>query len=143
MGTQPWPFYPRRGAQKSRSLTRHSLTFSCSPGLLRADLKLCFLAFRCSLGLHPFGCGSKLNRRGYAGFGPRFHLPGFHFGTGLFEPHPFVGSLHGGGSKTSKPKMGCPGQDLRGFTSCSLGRFLASWAHTFFGPCGPRVIFML
>ena len=26
-------------------------------------------------------CGSKLNRRGYAGFGPHFHLPGFHFGT--------------------------------------------------------------
>ena len=26
----------------------------------------------------PIGCGSKLNRRGYAGFGPCFHLPGFH-----------------------------------------------------------------
>ena len=31
------------------------------------------------------GCGSKLNRRGYAGFGPCFHLPGFHFGTGLLS----------------------------------------------------------
>ena len=29
----------------------------------------------------PCGCGSKSNRRGYAGFGPCFHLPGFHFGT--------------------------------------------------------------
>ena len=26
------------------------------------------------------GCGSKLHRRGYAGFGPCFHSPGFHFG---------------------------------------------------------------
>ena len=30
-----------------------------------------------------YGRGSKLNRRGYAGFGPCFHLPGFHFGTGF------------------------------------------------------------
>ena len=29
------------------------------------------------------GSGSKLNRRGYAGFGVCFHLPGFHFGTVL------------------------------------------------------------
>ena len=33
----------------------------------------------------PSGCGSKLNRRGYAGFGPCFHLPGFHFGTGFLS----------------------------------------------------------
>ena len=35
----------------------------------------------------PFwnGCGSKLNRRGYAGFGPCFHLPGFHVGTGFLS----------------------------------------------------------
>ena len=32
------------------------------------------------------GCGSKLNRRGYAGFGPCFHLPGFHVGT-VFLSH--------------------------------------------------------
>ena len=32
------------------------------------------------------GCGSKLNRRGYAGFGPCFHLQGFHFGT-FFVSH--------------------------------------------------------
>ena len=31
------------------------------------------------------GCGSKLNKRGYAGFGPCFHLPGFHFGTGFLS----------------------------------------------------------
>ena len=31
------------------------------------------------------GCGSKLNRRGYAGFGPCFHSPGFHFGTGFLS----------------------------------------------------------
>ena len=31
-----------------------------------------------------YGYGSKLNRRGYAGFGPCFHLPGFHFGIPVF-----------------------------------------------------------
>ena len=31
------------------------------------------------------GCGSQLNRRSYAGCGPCFHLPGFHFGTGFFS----------------------------------------------------------
>ena len=34
---------------------------------------------------YPYGCGSKLNRRGYAGVGPCFHLPGFHFGTGCLS----------------------------------------------------------
>ena len=33
----------------------------------------------------PNGCGSKLNSRGYAGVGPCFHLPGFHFGTGFWS----------------------------------------------------------
>ena len=36
-------------------------------------------------GVPMIWCGSKLNRRGYAGFGPCFHLPGFHFGTGLLS----------------------------------------------------------
>ena len=31
------------------------------------------------------GCGSKSNSRGYAGFGPCFHLPGFHFGTSFWS----------------------------------------------------------
>ena len=31
------------------------------------------------------GRGSKLNRRGYAGVGPCFHVPGFHFGTGFLS----------------------------------------------------------
>ena len=31
------------------------------------------------------GCGSKLNSGDYAGFGPCFHLPGFHFGTGFLS----------------------------------------------------------
>ena len=35
--------------------------------------------------IQPLECGSKLNRRGYAGFGPCFHLPGFHFGTGFLS----------------------------------------------------------
>ena len=39
--------------------------------------------------LRVYGCGSKLNRRGYAGFSLLFHLPGFHFGTGCFEPQPY------------------------------------------------------
>ena len=34
---------------------------------------------------HSCGCGSKLNKRGYAGFGPCFHLPGFHFATGFLS----------------------------------------------------------
>ena len=33
----------------------------------------------------PNGCCSKLNRRGCTGFGPCFHLPGFHFGTGFLS----------------------------------------------------------
>ena len=41
------------------------------------------------------GCGSKLNRRGYAGFGPCFHLPGFHFGTGFLSHSQLVGHLIG------------------------------------------------
>ena len=32
-----------------------------------------------------YGRGSKLTGRGYAGFGPCFHLPGFHFGTGFLS----------------------------------------------------------
>ena len=36
------------------------------------------------------GCGSKLNRRGYAGFGPWFHLPGFHFGIPVFWSHSHI-----------------------------------------------------
>ena len=36
-----------------------------------------------SQGSEQYGCGSKLNRRGYAGVGPCFHLPGFHFGAGF------------------------------------------------------------
>ena len=43
------------------------------------------------------GCGSKLNSRGYAGFGPCFHLPGFHFGYVFLEPQP-----SGSGSKLSR-----------------------------------------
>ena len=35
--------------------------------------------------IHRNGRGSKLNRRGYAGFGPCFHLPGFQFGTGFLS----------------------------------------------------------
>ena len=37
------------------------------------------------IALWLFGCGSKFTRRGYAGFGPCFHLPGFHFGTGFLS----------------------------------------------------------
>ena len=40
-----------------------------------------------------FRCGSKFNRRGYAGFGPRFHLPGFHFGTGFLSHSQMVSHL--------------------------------------------------
>ena len=58
-----------------------------------------------------YGCGSKLNRRGYAGFGPCFHLPGFHFGTG-FLSHSHIGpscplSLQKEGSLVSQ-KVGLP-----------------------------------
>ena len=46
------------------------------PGSLRGEL---------NVGSVPNGCGAKLNRRGYAGFGPCFHLPGIHFGTGFLS----------------------------------------------------------
>ena len=39
-------------------------------------------------------CGSKLIRRGYAGFGPRFHLPGFHFGTGVLSHSHIASCTH-------------------------------------------------
>ena len=45
------------------------------------------------------GCSSKLNRRGYAGFGPCFHLPGFHFGT-VFLTHSQNGKVQ------FQPKIG-------------------------------------
>ena len=45
-----------------------------------------YFAYCCS-----YGCGSKLNRRGYAGFGPCFHLPGQAILEFLFfEPQPYV-----------------------------------------------------
>ena len=31
----------------------------------------------------------KIKQGGYAGFGPCFHSPGFHFGIPVFEPQPF------------------------------------------------------
>ena len=39
------------------------------------------------------GYGSKLYKElgQTAGFGPCFHLPGFHFGTVFFEPQPDIG----------------------------------------------------
>ena len=46
----------------------------------------------------PNGCGSKLNRRGYAGFGSCFHLPGFHFGTGFLSHSQMAGVLPSHGS---------------------------------------------
>ena len=33
----------------------------------------------------PGGCGSKLKKRGYAGFGPCYYLPRFNFGTGFLS----------------------------------------------------------
>ena len=47
-------------------------------------------SFRSVYGI--YGCGLKLNRRRYAGFGPCFHLPGFHFDTG-FLSHSHIGVL--------------------------------------------------
>ena len=35
-----------------------------------------------------YGCGSKLNKRGYAGFGPCFHLQGSMLAP-VFEPQPY------------------------------------------------------
>ena len=52
-----------------------------------------------------YGCGSKLNRRGYAGVGPCFHLPGFHFGTGFLEqPYVIPGPLIDTQLEASKAK---------------------------------------
>ena len=36
------------------------------------------------------GCGSKLNRRGYAGFGPCFHLTRVPLWYRFFEPQPYI-----------------------------------------------------
>ena len=53
-------------------------------------------------------CGSKLSRRGYAGFGPCFHFPGFHLGTGfLSHSHvsPFFGPpMHTPGTSNGEPR---------------------------------------
>ena len=40
---------------------------------------------RGNMDINQYGCGSKLTMRGYASFGPRFQLPGFHFGTGFLS----------------------------------------------------------
>ena len=53
----------------------------CSSGLEMGYKK----GLQTVLSRHTSGCGSKLNRRGYAGFGACFHFPGFHFGTGLLS----------------------------------------------------------
>ena len=58
-------------------------------GVSPAALSLQTIRFMGWSVMHLNGCGSKLNRRGYAGFGPCFHLPGqpileFQF----FEPQP-------------------------------------------------------
>ena len=36
-----------------------------------------------------YGCGSKLNHEGTAGFGPRCHLPGVPFWVPIFDPQPY------------------------------------------------------
>ena len=56
-----------------RGADRHCWVDSCSSLLVPG------------CGCDSFGCGSKLNRRGYADFGPCFHFPGFHFGTGFWS----------------------------------------------------------
>ena len=38
---------------------------------------------------NPFGCGSKFNRRGYAGVGPCSPLTRVPFWYRFFEPQPF------------------------------------------------------
>ena len=55
------------------------------------------------------GCGSKSNRRGYTGFGPCFHFPGFHFGTGLLShsylmPHVLKDACVCRGCRNSLPR---------------------------------------
>ena len=65
------------------------------------------------------GCGSKLTRRGYAGFGPCFHLPGFHFGTGFLShghaarvPTTRTRALLGGGNPHALEKASA-GEDVQ------------------------------
>ena len=48
------------------------------------------------------GCGSKLNRRGYAGFGPCFHFPGFHFGTVFFSISPINQTINQSSNQSIK-----------------------------------------
>ena len=54
-------------------------------------------------------CGSKLNRRGYAGFSLWFHLPGFHFGT-MFLSRSQVWLIHPFGVSDSAPCLVLPKQ---------------------------------
>ena len=76
--------------------------FGSDPGLLRSIRPIFFRGCRLQhlgcgshreVGSDSDGCGSKLNRRGYAGFGPCFHLPGFHFGTGFLSHRQIVGRV--------------------------------------------------
>ena len=81
---------PTGGATSSRNSWRPSSTRQLgshgrsSSGVVRGVLRCSRIwvfklgGTRCGF---PFGCGSKLNSWGYAGFGPCFHLPGFHLGT--------------------------------------------------------------
>ena len=55
------------------------------------------------------GCGSKSNRRGYAGFG-RFHLPGFHFATGFLSHRRILRSFRSSNRRPSTPPAKSPGQ---------------------------------
>ena len=62
---------------------------SRTSGSMLGDADLTEIDLGSQLETEPNGCGSKLHRRGYAGVGPCFHLPGFHSGYRFCEPQPY------------------------------------------------------
>ena len=62
---------------RAEAFQRAKISCQAEPGGLRISFWSCPLS--------QFGNGSKSNKGGYAGFGPCFHLPGFHSCFRFFE----------------------------------------------------------
>ena len=87
--------------------TRFRTYFSGIPGMFTGGYDLAFDPW-------PYGCGSNLNRGGYAGFGPCSIFTRFHFGTGFlshsyggYYPLDFLGRLGFGARCSSSLGSGC------------------------------------
>ena len=76
----PWAL-PRQVISEGPNLVAKLGTSWAAPGQAWREIMLSMPTVTTS----QYGCGSKLNRRGYAGFGPCFHAPRFDFGTGFLS----------------------------------------------------------